>query len=221
MYEELARRTKEVLNRVGLSPGVAGEKAGLTYDVIWKMTRGRRVSVQTLRRFAEAFGENSGEWIALGHPELAPLLAPPADRVSEPGAEYGVSPGRGRLPIRAILRQKVEDSAAGEWLGCSVEQMALADYVLRVESQALFPLLLKGDYAAVKAAGDAQNGQIVLVKIGGDSLLQRYAGRREGRIMLESINPVYPPYKTESDSEIIGVVVWLHRPAETLQNFGK
>jgi hypothetical protein len=219
MYDELARRTKEVLKRVGLSPGVAGEKAGLTYDVIWKMSRGRRVSVTTLRKFAEAFGENPGEWIALGHPELAPLVAPFADRVAEPGAAYD-APGNGALPVLGVLREKLEEQS-GEFSPCSPEQAALADYVIRVESQALFPLLLAGDYAAVKSVGDAQVGQIVLARIGGNTVMSRYAGRREGKIILESVNPVYPPLITDPANEIVGVIVWLHRPEETLSKFGK
>jgi SOS-response transcriptional repressor LexA len=219
MYDELARRTKEVLKRIGLSPGVAGEKSGLTYDVIWKMSRGRRVSVATLRKFAEAFGENPGEWIALGHPELAPLVSPVADRVAESGAEYGVS-RKNNLPVLGRLREKLEEQS-GEFFPCSQEQAALADYVIRVESQALFPLLLAGDYAAVKSTGEAQAGQTVLAKINDNTVMARYAGRREGLIVLESVNPIYPPIKTDAASEIIGVVVWLHRPAETLQNFGK
>jgi hypothetical protein len=218
MYDELARRTKEVLRRVGLSPGIAGEKAGLTYDVIWKMSRGRRVSVATLRKFAEAFGENPGEWIALGHPELAPLYSPTADRVSEPGVSY--IGGKNELPVREILEGKLEE-ASREFFSCSPEQAALADYVIRVESQAIFPLLLAGDYAAVKATGEAQAGQIVLAKIEDKTVMARYAGRREDKIILESVNPVYPPLITDPASEIIGVVVWLHRPAETLSKFGK
>jgi SOS-response transcriptional repressor LexA len=90
-----------------------------------------------------------------------------------------------------------------------------------VENQALFPLLLEGDYAAVKSAADAQAGQIVLAKIDDKTVMARYAGRREGLIVLESVNPIYPPIKTDLASEIIGVIVWLHRPEETLQNFGK
>jgi phage repressor protein C with HTH and peptisase S24 domain len=51
-------------------------------------------------------------------------------------------------------------------------------------------------------------------------LLKRYAGKRGGQVLLESVNPVYPPIEPDS-IEIIGVVVWQHRPKDTLRSFGR
>jgi repressor LexA len=82
--------------------------------------------------------------------------------------------------------------------------------------------VLAGDYLAVRKANVARQGDLVIARIGdsGETVVKRYAGKREGVVVLESVNPSYPPIRA-AEVEIVGVVVWQHRPLESLRGFGK
>lgn len=84
-----------------------------------------------------------------------------------------------------------------------------ADYILRVQGDSMEPDILEGDFVAVKWTTEAENGDIVVARVGdSDATVKRL--RRKGRaVQLEAANPRYAPIT--KDFRVIGRVTGLVR----------
>jgi len=198
---------RAILTREGLTYAQAGDRIGRDASIVWRMAKGRSVSAETLRRFALAFGESPGEWIALGRPELA-------EAVSEVSAPYAPRPSTAGVPVIGTVKaDQVErpEEDPGEFFPAVEEHARQADAgVVRIEGHSMAPELKPGDLAGISRRKSPMRGAIVLAKRGETLYLKRLA-RRSGRtIRLESDNPAYDPIEGD-DIELLGVVVWSHR----------
>ncbi|MBN1459538.1 MAG: LexA family transcriptional regulator [Armatimonadetes bacterium] len=225
--DALAARAKAALEREGLTITDAARRMDVNYVTVWRITQGWNVSADSLTRFAHTVGEDAEEWMALGRPELRATLRRIVTgdtlQVSEGSEVYRPRPSDAWLPVCGTLRggtmTHVEEDRA-EQFPCLQEHAAQADYVVKIEGDSLYPLILEGDYVAVRKTSTATPGDIVVARYEDDTVVKRYAGRRGGRITLESVNPLYPPLAPDN-VEILGVVVWQHRPKDTLRRFGR
>jgi SOS-response transcriptional repressor LexA len=215
-YPALARQVELLLTRERLTRREAAAKAGLSYEVVWKMGTGESVADDTLRKFARAFNEDETDWLLLVHPDLAEAiekrLARQADEVRD---GYSPRPSDAALPVAGTARAatvSMPEEQTGEYFWATAEHARAADFVLRVEGYSLYPYVLPGDYVAIKKGAVPEVGDIVLARLDDTLYLKRYQGLRGRRVVLTSDNPEHGPVESEA-IDIIGVCAWQHRPA--------
>ncbi len=71
--------------------------------------------------------------------------------------------------------------------------------------------ILDGDYVVVRRQPTAHDGEIVAALVDGEEATVKRLQRLDGRIVLRSENPAYPPMVFSQGVEILGVVVALLR----------
>ena len=71
-----------------------------------------------------------------------------------------------------------------------------------------------GDYVVVKRQPDARDGQLVAALVEGEEATVKRLQRLDGRVVLRSENPDYPPMVFSDGVEILGVVVAVLRRVE-------
>jgi len=214
--DEWARFVKE--RRGDTSQAAFGRFFGVSGSYVSSWEQAGVVPAQEIvERGPAALGDDLAEWLeAAGY---APL------QEKAPEREREISGGRPILPSNATLRVggtlrggTVTDAAeeSSEYFPALEEHAARADYVVRIEGHSMSPVLIPGDFAAVRKASTAQGGDLVVAKQGDDRYVKWYIGRRGGVVRLESENPAYEPTEA-SDIEVVGVVVWSHRPEAGLK----
>ena len=89
------------------------------------------------------------------------------------------------------------------------------DFLLQVQGESMSGAgILNGDLIAVRQADDAENGEIVVAYMDGETTVKRFRRDEEGRVELEAENPEFPPIAvTAPDFEIQGVVLGYLREA--------
>jgi len=124
-------------------------------------------------------------------------------------------PMLGRVPA-GDLQEAIEE--AREYMPATPEHAEVADFVLRVEGDSMYPLLVEGDLVGVRLEPVAESGQVVVARVYRE---EGAGGRGQGEVgvkvyrrdrmgeRLESVNPAYPPIK--GAIQIVGVVTWMHR----------
>ncbi len=81
-------------------------------------------------------------------------------------------------------------------------------FMLRVRGDSMVDAgILEGDYVVVRQQPDAEDGEIVAVLVGGEEATIKRLQRRQGKVVLLSDNPAYPPMVFEADVELLGKVV--------------
>jgi repressor LexA len=95
-----------------------------------------------------------------------------------------------------------------------------ADYLLRVAGQSMRDAgILDGDLIAVRRARRADDGQVVVVRIGADEVTVKYFRQHRDRVELRPANPDFAPIQIDArgdDIAIEGVVVGLLRRQQGL-----
>lgn len=85
-------------------------------------------------------------------------------------------------------------------------------YCLRVRGTSMAPLLMHGDLIVVRAQPDAENGQIVVATLAnGEYVVKRHARKRDGRVMLASLNRDHADITTDAHTRINGRVIGVIR----------
>ncbi len=86
-------------------------------------------------------------------------------------------------------------------------------FLLRVKGDSMIGALIKdGDLVLIRPQKEANNGEIVAVRLGEEATLKRFHRGNDGKISLRAENPQYSPIVVEQeDSEIIGKMVKLYR----------
>ncbi len=224
-FGELLRRLR---HRERMSQEEFAARLGVSASQYGRYERGAQLPpVQTLEAMADALGVDSSEWLEVAgyEPEEATEELPvPLPREAESG--YVPRPSDSKLPVLGTLHGGLvcmpEEEPPSEYFPCLEEHAKVADGVVRIVGDSLHPLILEGDYVAIKKTPTAQPGQIVVARVGddGDVVMKRYVGRRKGKVILESVNPMYPPIQADK-IEILAVVVWQHRTGDTLRKFGR
>jgi len=191
--------------------------AGTSISQLSRMENGYVPPKKGLVRIAANLGDDPAEWLeAAGY---APPEGKAPEREREISGGRPVLPSDASLPVKGTLHGGTITDAAEEnsdYFPALEERSARADYVVRIEGHSMSPMLIPGDFAAVRKASTAQAGDLVVAKQDDDRYVKWYMGCQGGVVRLESENPAYEP--TESNEiEIIGVVVWSHRPEEGLK----
>jgi len=92
-----------------------------------------------------------------------------------------------------------------------------ADYALRIEGDSMEPTLREGEYVAVHRRHTAEDGDIVIARVGAELVLKRLRRSPHG-VTLQSDNPAYAAIPTsDGELEIEGVVMCSWRPRSTLR----
>jgi len=85
-----------------------------------------------------------------------------------------------------------------------------SDYVLRVQGDSMRDAgILEGDYVVVKAAEDADNGEIVVALLEDEATVKRFY-REKDRVRLQPANKAYKPIRTR-EAQLLGRVVGVFR----------
>lgn len=85
-----------------------------------------------------------------------------------------------------------------------------SNYVLRVKGNSMVDEQIRdGDYIIVNSRQTAENGEMVVALVGGDSAtVKKLFRERDGRIRLQPANPTMQPmYYDESEVQIQGIVI--------------
>lgn len=162
----------------------------------WSSTGTARDHLQALARkgYLELSGGRAHRQIRLREEPLAVIRVPVVGRVvagSPITAEENVE---GRIPVPA------------EWAGRG------AHFALRVTGDSMKDAgILDGDHVIVRQQASAEDGDIVVATLEGETTLKRL--RRRGRLVsLVAENPCYRPIEVRTDAAVIhGVVVGLLR----------
>ena len=107
------------------------------------------------------------------------------------------------LPIEAVEQQ--------ETLAVPHDMLrAGSNYVLRVKGDSMIDEQIRdGDYIVVNSRQTADNGEMVVALVGGDSAtVKKYYRERDGRIRLQPANTsMLPMYFREDEVQIQGIVI--------------
>jgi repressor LexA len=118
-------------------------------------------------------------------------------------AEIGL-PILGRVPAGPPA-EAVEDIEGRMDLGRALQ----ADYLLRVKGESMFPEIAEGDLVMVRQASAAEDGEIVIARVGEDEATLKRLRRRGGKAWLEAANPAFKPVR--GAFKVVGRVVGLVR----------
>ncbi len=92
-----------------------------------------------------------------------------------------------------------------------------ADYALRIEGDSMEPTLREGEYVAVRRQHTADDGDIVIARVGAELVLKRLRRSPHG-ITLQSDNPAYAAIPVaQADLAVEGLVTCSWRPREALR----
>jgi len=92
-----------------------------------------------------------------------------------------------------------------------------ADYALRIEGDSMEPTLREGEYVAVHRQHTAEDGDIVVARVGSELVLKRLRRSPHG-VTLQSDNTAYAAIPTsDGELEIEGVVMCSWRPRSALR----
>jgi len=92
-----------------------------------------------------------------------------------------------------------------------------ADYALRIEGDSMEPTLREGEYVAVRRRHDAEDGDIVVARVGAELVLKRLRRSPHGTT-LQCDNPAYAAIPvTAGELAVEGVVTCSWRPRSALR----
>jgi len=166
-----------VLTERRLTSAEAADLAGLDLVTVWKMLKGRTVSVASLKKFADALHVDAVELISIGRLELAGLsqhappegLRPVADAPPPPPLSL-----RGRIGDFGHIT--LVDSPPA-WAEAPVDYLVGTDQLCTT-----FP---RGDRLTFRPSATARKGQVAIVAVDGQEQLVKYAGKtREGALLV-------------------------------------
>ena len=79
-------------------------------------------------------------------------------------------------------------------------------FMVKAKGNSMEPKIHSGDLVIVRRVQDADNGSIVVCRNDGEVLIKKIRKEEEGKIILISLNPEYPPFLAAEDFEIAGEV---------------
>ena len=111
----------------------------------------------------------------------------------------------GQIPVVGVVTAGVPILALENQLGTISWDGDPACFALRVRGDSMIgAAILDGDMVVVRPQQSADDGQIVVARIGDEATVKRLY-RREGKILLMPENPAYAPIDG-SEAELIGLV---------------
>ncbi len=111
----------------------------------------------------------------------------------------------GQIPVVGVVTAGMPILAFENQEGTMVWDGDPSCFALRVQGDSMINAgILNGDKVVVRPQPTADNGQIVVARIGDEATVKRLS-RKNGQIWLLPENPAYPPIDG-SEAELIGVV---------------
>ena len=126
-------------------------------------------------------------------------------------AEFPPMPILGRVPAGSPLL--AEENIEGT-LDLTEEFAGQKVFALKVHGDSMIDAgICEGDLVVVRAQDHAEDGQIVVALVDGESTVKRLA-RRNGKLHLEPANRRYEPIPVAGDTKILGKVIGVIRSYE-------
>jgi len=131
------------------------------------------------------------------------LLSGPGEKGRKRALSTAVRPGQ--IPVIGVVTAGVPILAYENQEGTMAWDGDPGCFALRVKGDSMIGAgILDGDKVVVRPQPSADDGQIVVARIGDEATVKRLS-RRDGQIWLLPENPNYPPIDG-TESELIGVV---------------
>jgi SOS-response transcriptional repressor LexA len=217
-WNALAQETQRALSERGWSLRAAERRSGVNYSTIYNMKLGRNVDAEHLIRFATALGEDPNRWLeAAGKPYRVPRTG----QASGGGVLVTPMEGTLRLPVvgriaagsPVLAEQNIEEfvTVPQRWIPRGSEPNC---YALTVRGSSMVGAdIHDGDVLAVRMAETAEDGQVVVARIGEDVTVKRLRyrsdpdGRAPNPFLVSDPEEYMSPIPVGADAAIIGLPV--------------
>jgi SOS-response transcriptional repressor LexA len=220
----LGERLRAEVRRSGLTVVEVASRVPVSPQALHAYFRGTKTpALATMVRIAEVLGVPVGRLFD-GQPEPVREEAAQTqiDRaLHQARLERGESgAGVTDLPVLGYIRAGALSDI--EWRDEGVLRLPEAfaehaDYALRIEGDSMEPTLLEGEYVAVRRQHTADDGDIVVARVGAEVVLKRLRFSPHGTT-LQSDNPAYAAIPVAAgELEVEGVVTCSWRPRSALR----
>ena len=199
-----------------------------TYERVAKLCKRNKLAITALEKEL-GFGRGTiGKWKKGAEPNLASLQKV-ADYFNvsvdylttyeiKPNVEFIKLNDVARLPIYGRIPAGIPKEAIQEVEGFIEVPAYMSEgyIVLKVIGDSMYPKYLDGDVVIIKEQPDCENGQDCAVRINDNDVTLKKVVKMEDGIMLQPLNPEYPPQFFSYSDElcpvyILGVVVEIRR----------
>jgi transcriptional regulator with XRE-family HTH domain len=192
----LGQRIRAARKRLGLSQPELASLLGVSQVTISQWERGQsRPSLDKLEPLAAKVG--AGLEAVLGMPQ----------EVREEPAPY-VSGGVA-LPLLTLSSGPTHPPTLARVM-VTEEEARAADAAFFMPDASMEPECRKGDLVGIKLAAAAGSGELILAQAAGEFVFRRLVGLQQGRVLLQALNPSYPPLAVER-IRVLGSYRWLKR----------
>lgn len=203
----LGQIIKEFRSEHNMSMDTFSKKSGISKAYISLLEKNKHPktgkpiapSIQSIKQAAEGMGMDFNTLFA--------LLDGNVDLKEDPSPRP-----RTRIPLLAYVAAGIPIDAIEDILGYEdiTEDMAMRGeyFALKVKGDSMAPKIMDGDIVVVRCQPDAENGDIVIVQIDGDTATCKRLRKYAKGIALVSINPAYEPMQySNEDIENLPVVI--------------
>lgn len=196
-------RFVELCNRKGVSPTKVATALGFSSSIVVKWKRGSKVRYQTLSKIAEYFG------VPVSYFDED---VPEGNLSPDPGNTYyipifeSVSAGFGAYASSAVVGHRpmfAKNEAEAKELIC-----------IRVKGDSMYPTIEDGDTVTVRKTDTVDNGTIGVVLCEDEGYIKKIE-YDDKKVVLRSINPMYPPITFEGSDilrlRVVGEVIEVNK----------
>jgi repressor LexA len=207
-------KVKELLKKNGMTKAELAKDAGIAYTTLDSMLK-RETDTERLAvafRIANALGTSVEELVFEDGEKKG--VSPEEERILK---LFSLLDSRGKDTVLSLLEKEADNSrgamkrlplyeapaAAGEPLPILTEERGFvegaeeeipkeASFAIRISGDSMEPLLANGDLVYVEKTAEIRTGEIGIFLLNGESLCKRL-GEKDGKRVLLSVNPAYPP----------------------------
>ena len=220
----LGERLRSEIRRSGLTVVEVASRVPVSPQALHAYFRGTKTpALATVVRIAEVLGVPVGRLFE-GQPESVREEAAQTQidralhqvRLEREEATPGVVdlPVLGHIRAGALSEIEQRDEGVLRLPEAFAEQ---ADYALRIEGDSMEPTLREGEYVAVRRQHIAEDGDIVIARVGAELVLKRLRRSPHGTT-LQSDNPAYAAIPVAAgELAVEGVVTCSWRPRSSLR----
>jgi SOS-response transcriptional repressor LexA len=204
-----AKEVNATLARLGISQREAAKRSRISPGYISNMCLGQVPSLGKLLQFISGLDIDPEPLLqSAGYPQISlPGQTPPHPVVRPFETSTCTVPLLGEVPggnWRLAAQETTESYPVHQ------VYRDLTNFCLRIVGDSMWPHLQDGDVVGVKAQSTADQGQVIVARLGEEVTVKRLICER-GEWMLAPFNPVYQPIHIDFDSPdfaILGVVAW-------------
>lgn len=218
----LGQNLRAAVRRSGLTVVEVANRVPVSPQALHAYFRGTKTpTLATVVRLAEVLGMPVARLLQ-GQPELVreEAVQTQIDRALHRARDERACPDISPLPVLGHIRagplSEIEQREEGT-LPLPETLAQGAHYALRIEGDSMEPTLRQGEYVAVRRQHTAEDGDIVIARLGPELVLKRLRRSLHG-ITLQSDNPAYAAIPVaEGDLTIEGVITCSWRPRSALR----